>query len=265
MITIVISNYNYGRYVASAVESCLSQTISCKIIVIDDASTDDSWEILKQYHAEHNIKILRLKKNSGGNARGKNIGIALTDTEYISLLDSDDMFAPYAMEKLTDPLFDFIHGYTIRVKTLDSYQSLLGQFDRQFVKSKKHERIKNKPNILPGHWAFGVAGNTVLAKRSLYEQFGLYDEEMKWKVHREMLWRWLSAGVSMKTVNAFVSLYRKHSSSVTCLASKGKGPKSRSVVRSLFREKKQSRKVINAENTMLLEHYDPWKYIEECI
>jgi len=264
-ITIIISNFNYGSYVCSALDSCLSQTDPCKIIVVDDCSSDESWNILKNYNSEPNVKVIQLKQNSGGNARGKNVGIALSDTEYVSLLDSDDMFAPYAMNSLFDPDFDFVHGYTIRSKSKGDYSSLAGLFDRQFVRSKRHERIKRKPSMAPEHWSFGVAGNTVLAKRILYEQFGLYDEEMKWKVHREMLWRWLSHGSSVKTIKKFVSIYRKHSKSVTYLAARKKGPKSKDVVRKLFKIRRESRKVITENNTLLLQNYDPDQYIGEIM
>jgi len=63
LVSIIINNYNYGRYLRSAIDSALGQTyFNTEIIVVDDGSTDNSPEIIKSY--EERIKSI-LKPNGG--------------------------------------------------------------------------------------------------------------------------------------------------------------------------------------------------------
>ena len=71
-----------------------------EIILVNDASTDDSLSICKEYAKNFsNIKIIDKKENEGLAVTG-NIGIAAAKGEYIILVDNDDIIPPYAYEKL---------------------------------------------------------------------------------------------------------------------------------------------------------------------
>jgi len=95
-VTVVISNYNCDKFIKSCIKSVLGQSIPCKIIVVDDCSTDSSWKRILDF--KNLITAVRLNTNSHGNARGKNIGIALSNTKYIACFDSDDMMTPHSIE-----------------------------------------------------------------------------------------------------------------------------------------------------------------------
>jgi len=265
--TIIISNFNYARYLASAVDSSLGQTVSCEIIVVDDASTDDSWNILQQYKDHPRVILVRLKENSGGNARGKNVGICLTKTEFVTCLDSDDMLLPDSIEKrMNFGDADFVHGWTHYSKTHETYESikLNRKFaNKKFKRNRKQIELFEQSKTNPARWTWAIHGNTVLAKTDLYDRFGLYDEVMNWKVAREMWWRWLSHGVKCRTVDEFVAIYRKHGQNVTIFASKNKGPKNSALVTSLLKRRQKEREKITKENTLLLNHYDFAAHIEE--
>lgn len=266
--TIIISNYNYGRYVAAAVDSCLDQTVPCKVIVVDDASTDDSWEILQGYQSDPNVTLVRLKQCSGANARGKNVGIALTKTKYVTCLDSDDMLLPDSIEKRLDfDGVDFVHGWTHHVRSHAGYKGVLQNeaLKKKFTRTTKYLKLARESKSDPTRWAWAIQGNTVLAKMELYEKFGLYDEEMGWKVAREMWYRWLSHGVKGRTVDQFVAIYRKHGLNTTILASKNKGPKNAKLVTAMLNRRKEERRKITKDNTQLLTFYDPMVYIDEVL
>ncbi|MHA2279397.1 MAG: glycosyltransferase family 2 protein [Promethearchaeota archaeon] len=263
--TVVISNYNYDRYLAAAIDSCLGQTVPCRIIVVDDASTDNSWKVLQRY--KDKIINIRLKENSGGNARGKNIGIALSETLYVTCLDSDDILLPDSIEqRLFFDGVDFVHGWTHFIRTDDNFADLQ---NNEYVKNKtfrlnpRQIQLAKQAKADPSRWAWAIHGNTVLAKRELYERFGLYDEEMNWKVAREMWYRWLSHGVTFRMIEEFVAVYRKHGKNTTTLAARKEGPKNAQFVTALLRKRKEERKKITKENTQLLTFYDPMVYIDE--
>ncbi len=249
--TVIISNFNYGQFLGSAIDSCLAQTCPCDIIVVDDASTDNSWEVALGY-VKDGVKIVRLKNNSEGNARGKNVGICMSKTPYITCLDSDDMLLPSSIEKRLEFAldYDFVHGWAQRIWTLENYQTVLTPelLSRPFVFNDRAKKRMNEKT----QWTFAIDASTVLTSRSMYEKFGLYDEEMRWTIDREMWWRWLSHDSTRYVLKEYVSIYRKHERQVT----RDRSRKSPEKCGKLFRSKRDLRKNIAPSNTLMIDQYN---------
>ncbi len=94
--SILIVNYNYGRYLAEAIDSALGQTWpNVQVVVVDDGSTDESALIMQTY----GDAITPVFKENGGQASGTNLGFPLLTGETVILLDSDDILEPTAIEK----------------------------------------------------------------------------------------------------------------------------------------------------------------------
>lgn len=94
-ISIIINNFNYGRFVESAVESALGQTYPhIEVIVVDDGSTDGSREILKKYEGRARVVL----KENEGQVSALNTGWRIATGQMIAFLDSDDSLFPDAME-----------------------------------------------------------------------------------------------------------------------------------------------------------------------
>ena len=91
LVSIIINNYNYGSFLAEAIDSALNQTYSpVEVIVVDDGSTDNSREIIANYKD----RIIPLLQENGGQASAYNAGFAASSGEIICFLDSDDWFLP---------------------------------------------------------------------------------------------------------------------------------------------------------------------------
>ena len=91
IVSIVINNYNYGRFLADAIESALGQTHPhTETIVVDDGSTDDSASVLARYTG----RVRTLFKANGGQASAINAGFPLCAGGAVIFLDSDDMLLP---------------------------------------------------------------------------------------------------------------------------------------------------------------------------
>ncbi|MEW6470316.1 MAG: glycosyltransferase family A protein [Bacteroidota bacterium] len=90
LVSVIITAYNYGKYIERAIRSALNQSLAqdhYEIIVVDDASTDETPRILENY--KDSVKYLRLSKNEGlSNAR--NIGIQKARGQFVVFLDADD-------------------------------------------------------------------------------------------------------------------------------------------------------------------------------
>lgn len=97
LVTVLINNYNYDRYLEEAIESALAQTWQpLEIIVVDDGSTDNSRQILERYRD----KIRIILKENGGQASAFNVGIQAAQGEIICFLDSDDYWVPEKVERV---------------------------------------------------------------------------------------------------------------------------------------------------------------------
>ena len=103
LVTVYITNYNYGAYLEKAVESVLNQSMKdFELIIIDDGSTDNSREIIEKYKNRDGIRII-YQKNKGLNVTN-NIALRTADGKYIMRLDADDYLESTALEKLSGRL-----------------------------------------------------------------------------------------------------------------------------------------------------------------
>jgi len=92
-VDIIINNYNYGRFLAEAIDSALSQTYhKVNVIVVDDGSTDRSRQVLQDYQGRAAV----IFKENGGQASALNSGFSQSTGEVIIFLDADDLLKPEA-------------------------------------------------------------------------------------------------------------------------------------------------------------------------
>lgn len=103
LVSALINNYNYGRFIGEAIESILNQTYkNIELIIVDDGSTDYSREVIKKYVKEYPEKIIAVYKENGGQASAFNRGFELAKGEIICFLDSDDYWFPTKVEKVVE-------------------------------------------------------------------------------------------------------------------------------------------------------------------
>lgn len=101
-VSVLVNNYNYGRYLGPALQSVLDQDFPAdrmEIIVVDDASTDDSREVLGRF-APRVRAVLRAK--NGGQAAAFNDGLEAAAGDIYCLLDSDDWWAPTKLSRVVE-------------------------------------------------------------------------------------------------------------------------------------------------------------------
>jgi len=150
--TCLINNYNYAQYVSEAIESALNQSVSFdEIIVVDDASTDDSRTVLQQGFSNHPAVKLLLKAKNGGQLSCFNEGFLMAAGDLIFFLDADDTYKPNYLEE-----------------ALKIYQTN-SQCDFLFC---SHEKIGSKREIFHTYREDRALGRSTLLTLYAYEWIG---------------------------------------------------------------------------------------------
>ncbi len=103
LVSVIMPVYNAAEFVVAAIESILNQTFQdFELIIVDDASTDTSWQLIKRFKDANPEKItairLRNNRNRGGDAAGA-LAFARASGEYIARMDADDIAVPHRLEK----------------------------------------------------------------------------------------------------------------------------------------------------------------------
>lgn len=128
LVSIIIANYNYGRFLSTAIDSVLAQTYeNFELIIVDDGSVDNSKAIMSSY-GEPNIQ--KIFQENGGQASAFNAGYEISRGEIICFLDSDDWWKPEKLTSLVD-WHKMANGeYAIIQHNLDIWfnSTVLGQY-----------------------------------------------------------------------------------------------------------------------------------------
>lgn len=95
MISVLMNNHNYGRFLEAAIDSVLSQDYKdFELVIVDGISDDDSRVIINEYTEKYPDTITAIYRNASGQAAAINAGFAVCRGDIIALLDSDDCFLP---------------------------------------------------------------------------------------------------------------------------------------------------------------------------
>lgn len=108
MVTIVIPCYNVAKYIKRCIDSLVGQSFQkFKVILVDDKSTDDTYQYLLQLQATSGLDIMVLQNScNSGPAVSRNKGILEADTKYITFCDSDDWYEPDFLKTMVSLLED---------------------------------------------------------------------------------------------------------------------------------------------------------------
>ena len=105
VVSVIVPNYNHARFLPRRLDSILAQTFKdYELIVLDDASTDNSRKVLEAYAAKHPLRLVFNEKNSGSPFIQWQKGAALAAGKYIWIAESDDYADPRLLEALVAQL-----------------------------------------------------------------------------------------------------------------------------------------------------------------
>src|SRR5947209_12784700 len=103
-VSVIVATYNYGRYLAGALDSALGQTFTdLEVIVIHDGSSDNTTEVIRPYLRDERVHYHRTPHL--GQPGAKNTGIRLARAPLLAFLDADDLWMPAKLARQV-PLFE---------------------------------------------------------------------------------------------------------------------------------------------------------------
>lgn len=188
MISVIILTYNGEKYIRKCLDSVINQTVGMgqiEMIIIDDASTDSTVDIVKEYEEKYpeNICLILRKENSLGTGEvNRNIGLDYATGEYILFLDQDDWYEHNAFEMLLaivndNPCLDYVEyrfNYTDVDENIYKVSRKLGQGVTFYSIGDEETRVAcAKKSIIPGAT---YAWNKMYRKEFLDENVIFYND-----------------------------------------------------------------------------------------
>jgi succinoglycan biosynthesis protein ExoO len=124
-VSVIIAAYNAQETLARAVASALDQAMPVEVLVIDDASGDDTVRIACNLaETDDRVRLIRSETN-GGPSMARNLGLAAAQGEWVAILDADDAFLPGRLARMT--MLAERHGADMMVDNLLFYDWQAGR------------------------------------------------------------------------------------------------------------------------------------------
>jgi len=210
LVSIVTTLYNYKQYIADLIDSVLQQSYpNWELIIVDDASTDSSFEVIEPHLVDKRISYIRFDENKGYSV-AKNEGVIKARGEYIVMVDADDMLTPNSIEDRRNALEKapgslWCHGGVLTLQA-DGSLSKESNLRRKNLRKKLSQEIDLDREY---HHRL-IHAQSVMVKRELHEKIGLYDELLRFSSDNEMWRRIIRFGHIPIYVDGFVAIYRVH-------------------------------------------------------
>lgn len=245
LVSVIVPLYNYQNYITWCMESILNQDYkNLELIVVDDRSVDKSYKVVSEFAKNKpQIKIVRMEVNSGY-SKAKNEGIVVSQGEFIVTLDADDMMTKNSvvprLRCLQETGADFVHARALNVGAASSLEKAYAMTKRRRPRVKIHAQ-------------------SVMLRRDVHKNFGLYDENLRSRSDKEMWWRLFGQGlagvqrIKREFILDDVAFYRIHPKSMMVSRRRNSGY-NKKVTKLLYRAyKKRLNEGITLENTRFLE------------
>jgi glycosyltransferase involved in cell wall biosynthesis len=203
LVTVYITNYNYGMFIRKAIDSILNQSLKdIELIIIDDGSTDDSKDIIEEY-ADLAIVSIIYQKNRGLNITN-NVALKASKGKYIVRLDADDYMELDALEKMANAL----ENDNVLGLIFPNYY-IVDADGNELSEIKRHDFDK-EVNILdqPAH------GACTMIRIDFLRQVGGYDESYTCQDGYE-LWVKFINKFKVTNINETLFSYRRHNNNLT--------------------------------------------------
>jgi glycosyltransferase involved in cell wall biosynthesis len=212
-VTVVVPCYNYSRYLRASVGSALAQDgVDVNVVIVDDASTDDSAEVAEQLAAKDpRVRLIRHTRNQG-HVETSNEALGYASGKYLVKLDADDLLTKGSLARSTalmerHPDVVFCYGFPLRFRgdPPSSYTTKVRSWT-VWPGSEWIERV-----LRSGHNV--ISQPEVLLRREAVQATGGYRPQLRWAEDYNLWLRLATIGSIGRVNGATQGLYRVHDKS----------------------------------------------------
>ena len=207
VLSIVIANYNYGRFIETAIRSVVEQDgfDQCELIIVDGASTDNSIEVLKKYS---NKIYWWCSEKDKGQSDAFNKGFAHARGQFFTWLNADDVFLPGAIRAVLDaisshPKDEWFAGAT-------AYFS-----DDGMIRTATVPLGNAIPRLLCVPSWMRVSGPSSFFSRNLLAKVGEIDLSLRYVMDIDLWMRFSNLGTKLHVIDKYLWGFRVHAESKT--------------------------------------------------
>ena len=172
-VSVVIPTYNRGNFLRAAVASALAQTLrDLEIIVVDDASAEDSEKVVRQF-GDSRLKFIRHETNRGV-AAARNTGVLKSQGKYIAFLDDDDEWLPEKLERQFELLEQSPRNVGVVYTGSLAMESMNGKALFQLMPTLKgviFQEMLLRDSLAPT--------STFVVRKECFEKAGLFDVDFE--------------------------------------------------------------------------------------
>ncbi|MEM3828271.1 MAG: glycosyltransferase family 2 protein [Conexivisphaerales archaeon] len=196
LVSVIIPTYNYGHYLAEAIESALAQNYqNIEVIVVDDGSTDNTRDVASKYDVQY------VFQENKGVSVAKNNGVKISKGDFFVCLDADDKIHPNFVSKMIQPMKDPKVGF-VRCGSVVYNESY------DFGNIWMPRKIFSKYCLFAGWW--GALG-PVLIRRKAFDSLGSgFDPNLRRFEDLDLCFRLLAKGWKTEAIFEPLHFYRIH-------------------------------------------------------
>jgi glycosyltransferase involved in cell wall biosynthesis len=208
-VSVVISNYNYGRYLTKAINSVLSQTHSdVEIVVVDDGSQDDSRSVITQLQQTAPDKIKAIFQTNQGQGGAFNAGFAAATGEIIAFLDADDVWKPHKLQRIVEVFNQSdVVGVMHHLDVIDGNDNSINNASTQGPKLS--EDLATLIVKTGNAWCFPPTSGLAYRREALEKVFPI--DPVKWRIWADGCIIYCTAFLGkIKTLHENLGYYRIH-------------------------------------------------------
>jgi len=214
-VSVVMTTYNYGRFLGEAIQSVLDQTFQdWELIVVDDGSTDETSEVVASFP---DPRIRYIYQQNQGNAAGWNRGIELARGTYIAFLDADDLWLPMKLEKQVAQLDSLPPTVGLVYADLHFFNHEDGAITGRLLAGRSPPRGKVFSQLVRRDWGergWFIIPTIALIRSEVFQKVGLFDESLRRHQDWEM-WVRVAAAYEVDVLNEPLARYRHHAGNVS--------------------------------------------------
>jgi len=203
LVSVVITCYNYGHFLQTAIESVLNQSFQdFEMIVVNDGSTDNTDDVMHKYSGLKNLKYIN-QKNSG-QAVAKNVGIKNSSGKFIAFLDADDLWTKDKLEKQM-PLFT-----SPKVGVVYSGLNFIDEQGNKIDSQRTNPHLAFRSGDVVQYLFFDnfVPFSSSIVSHECFTKVGLFDESLSMGIDWD-LWLRIAVFYKFDYVDEPLLIYRK--------------------------------------------------------